>query len=715
MPELSSYEQQRLENIKRNEQLMRELDLLNGASGLGIDPETTRRARKEAAAAEAASPAARARKPKLTPAEIKARKEAAERRKKEREEARPTRVQPPRRSSARLAGVEADSEVLKRKYEEAAEAERNEREAAKKARHEDHDLSRLTGGGLSEADVIALRSAFTGLGAAGDDGEEVQERKMRNSSASPRKSRTQSKSGSSSIELTELKEELDKIELCAVNKVTLRRIYSMAFHPTTDKDLIFAGDKEGAIGIWEPWAQTDDTADDEDADEEGDASKASGRTWSVQVHGKDAVVCLKFDPADPSSLYSSSYDSTIRQLHLGGAGPAPKNVIHSTEVWAGTPDVLLSIFDVLAPQTHPDVFTHTPAPSLDERSIWIADHRGGLIHVDVRERQRSGGDVGTSSASSSSRTRRGLSTLSGGSATSRRWQVHEKKIGALSVNQAFPYAIATAGLDQHVRLFDVRALDSLPLTMEAPYNSTAVDAELIGTVRDGAQRASCRARLACTSVDWSPRGDQLAALSYDDVVKVWDVNGSDLRSGFDDDDDDNDNGGSAAPSATPSTPRGSRSRRSAVKKEEDSPKGLFQYYKREPKEDEVGSASPRKAKNTKRKLPSGSLVSRLETENILEKPAHTFPHNNQTGKWLTMFRVKWNQNPQLFPHFSLGSMHRHVEIWAGDGSGLLRSLYDEDWVTAVPAVTAMHPRRMGRLVAGNASGKCHLWCPPPTS
>ncbi|KAL9934768.1 hypothetical protein V8E36_006543 [Tilletia maclaganii] len=721
MPELSNYEQQRLENIKRNEALMRELDLLNGASALGIDPATTRQARA-AASASSSSKAAAAKKPKITAAEAKARKEAAEKRKREREAAQPTRVQPPRRSSARLAGVEADSEVLKRKYEEQAEAARQERELAKRARHEDHDLSRLTGGGLSEAEVIALRSAFTGLVALAADGDADETMK-----GTPR-SRTRAagkQPQSSSIEMTELKAELDKMGLQAVSKVTQRRIYSLAFHPTIDKDLIFAGDKEGAIGVWEPWAAEEEAG--AAPDEEEGSDMAYGKAWSLQAHGKDPITCLKFDPVDAQSLYSCSYDCTIRHLSLAS------DVLHSTEIWAGTPDVLLSIFDVLAPHTHPDAFTETPMPGVEERSIWIADHRGGLIHVDVRERPRGG----NSHADTSGTTRAGRGAKAGhqgssSGATSRRWQVAEKKIGALSVNSRYPYAIATAGLDQHVRLFDVRALESMPLTMEPPYNSTAVDGERLELVQNGAQRASSRARLACTSVDWSPRGDQLAALSYDDIVKIWDVEGSDLTSGF---------SSSASTrtvdaveqSTSASSPAGQRrSRRSgtaespsAVKKEKSEEQTIFRYFKQEPKEEEVGSASPRstsrrsqRASNADHDSKSGDttspLLAKLGGVNILETPVKTVPHNNQTGKWLTMFRAKWNGNAAVEPHFSLGSMHRHAEIWSGKGE-LLRSLYDEEWVTAVPAVTAMHPRRVGRLVTGNASGKCYLWCPPPSA
>lgn len=54
-------------------------------------------------------------------------------------------------------------------------------------------------------------------------------------------------------------------------------------------------------------------------------------------------------------------------------------------------------------------------------------------------------------------------------------------------------------------------------------------------------------------------------------------------------------------------------------------------------------------------------------------------------------------------------MDRRAEIYAASDGQLLRTFYDDEYVTAVPAVTATHPRRVGRLVTGNASGKCTFW------
>lgn len=161
------------------------------------------------------------------------------------------------------------------------------------------------------------------------------------------------------------------MELRSADKVVDKRIYTMVVHPRVDSergDLVFVGDKEGSIGIWEPLARTSQPAgeDDDGAAEDG-SELPSGSSWRLQAHGKSPVTCLKLDPVSDRTLYSSSYDSTVRAFDLN------KGV--SSEVWAGQEDVLLSVFDVL------------PGLSAAERNLWVADHRGGLISIDRRARR----------------------------------------------------------------------------------------------------------------------------------------------------------------------------------------------------------------------------------------------------------------------------------------------------------------------------------------
>jgi WD40 repeat protein len=241
----------------------------------------------------------------------------------------------------------------------------------------------------------------------------------------------------------------------------------------------------------------------------------------------------------------------------------------------------------------------------------------------------------------------------------------------MSVNPVLSSCISVASLDQQIRLFDVRNLQTLPTTNDAPYNARAVDAEVLELAESKAQIASHRAKLACTSVDWDPRGEKLVGVSYDDVVKVWDLEPAWLHV--------------KAPSSSAT---------SRKVKLEAKTTGLTRWIKSE--EGDTGETS-------------SDPLKRSRPEDILAKPIQV-PHNNQTGKWLTLFRARFNANPAVESHFSMGSMVRHAEIWSDEGT-LLKSFYDEDYVTAVPAVTCTHPRRAGRLGTGNASGKCTFWAP----
>ncbi|EPQ31927.1 uncharacterized protein PFL1_00126 [Pseudozyma flocculosa PF-1] len=726
MNEATDYEQERLRNIRENEALMRELGVLHGSETIG---------------------APRRRKPAPGSAKPRAKRSGATPTKREKA---PTRVQPSR-SSARLAGHEADSEAVKRKYEKEAEEARIEAERAKRARHGQHDLATMTGGELEAQQIKALEDTLAGLASNMAKAAELVD------VGDEKKQRSDAKSAPRS----ELEAVLNRMKLRSAAKVTQRRVYSMAYHPTTDKDLVFVGDKEGSIGIWDAaaprgsGAKEDDAADEDedekqvkrdlapkaeagtepeadagdDGDDDDEGYVPEGKAWSLQVHGRSPVTSLKLDPVSASTLFSASYDSTIRRLDLATQ--------QSTEVWAGQDDVLLSVFDVLSPSTHASAFTATPNPSLDERSIWIADHRGGLLHIDLREGRRRG------------------------NATSRRWQVCEKKIGAMSVNRLAPHCIATASLDQHIRLFDVRALSALPETNDAPYTYKNVDGDELDTVHAEAQFAAHKARQACTSVDFSPRGDQLLGVSYDDVVKVWDLHPTWLysRRGV-----ETRKKGPAAQGAAPKAPeargggrvlRRSRSGRfrSAHEEDEDEEEGqgeeegeddkaaikvedevkpeakptrLLSWFrsggrtkkeavKMEPEQQDALAVEEEKSKLEAVEVGEDEVKDEDEDEvevegrptDLLGAPT-TIPHNNQTGKWLTLFRARWHANAGVEPHFSIGSMTRRAEIYAADGT-LLRALWDPEVVTAVPAVTVMHPLLPGKLATGNASGRCTFW------
>lgn len=177
---------------------------------------------------------------------------------------------------------------------------------------------------------------------------------------------------------------------------------------------------------------------------------------------------------------------------------------------------------------------------------------------------------------------------------------------------------------------------------------------------------------ASTSVDWSPDGRKLASVSYEDVVRVWDLPSDWLQV---------DAGATASTKKTSNTTTPKKAN------------GLMRYIKRE----RESSASPITTTTTR------------PTE-ILSHP-QIIPHNNQTGKWLTLFRVRFSPLLSQPNHFTIGSMRRECEIWhtGSTKTRVVKKLFDPEWTSAVQAVSTFHPKRPARVVTGNASGRCLLW------
>ncbi|ODQ82812.1 hypothetical protein BABINDRAFT_159314 [Babjeviella inositovora NRRL Y-12698] len=87
---------------------------------------------------------------------------------------------------------------------------------------------------------------------------------------------------------------------------------------------------------------------------------------------------------------------------------------------------------------------------------------------------------------------------------------------------------------------------------------------------------------------------------------------------------------------------------------------------------------------------------------------HRIKHNCQTGRWVSILKSKWQQNPRDgYEKFAIGNMNRAVDVYSENGQQIahLQSLR----LTAVPAVVAWHPTE-NWIVGGSASGKGYLFC-----
>ncbi|KAL7415987.1 WD40-repeat-containing domain protein [Mrakia frigida] len=454
----NEYEKQRLENIRANQALLDSLKLgSGGASALGIQKKP------------APPPADKSKKRKSIPS---VKSEAG-----------------PRRSSSRLLGLEADSEVVKRKAEEDAAIAYVERKQALKARHEPYSLHNLP---EPISDLASLSSALASTSSSSNP-------KPFDTATSTADEDDEAGKAGNRAEVFKLKEQFDGLVIRSQARVTEERVFSMTVHPEKTKTLVFVGDKYGQLGIWDALAPPDETPDDSDAA----ASKylAEGKHWKIQVHGKSSLSCMKVDPSDGKKLYTSSYDCTIRALDLENQ--------QSVEVFSiRDSDYLISNFDM----------------PLEGNEIWATDKKGGLSHCDLRE---------------------------GGSGR-RRYEVGEgKKLGGVSVNPAHPWLVCTAGNDQHVRIWDVRHLSkinptssaSIPAAEEplaaAEGEAAVAEEEIVETwptanilgeqikayaateKGKGLVQGVWRHGKSCSSAVWDPWGRRLLTTSYDDSLRVW--------------------------------------------------------------------------------------------------------------------------------------------------------------------------------------------------
>jgi len=215
-----------------------------------------------------------------------------------------------------------------------------------------------------------------------------------------------------------------------VAKVCPDRIYSMACHPSIDKLLVCAGDKQGYIGMWE-------VPEEGEVKEEELSDDSSSRHHLFKYHSGCAAN-LQWT-RDGSALFSSSYDGTCCLLDV------------ATE----------KIKNVFAVYDDDTTYRTLPGYRLDQgRSYWTQfgclDHRqedcffistsfGEVYHVDSR--------------------------ISGKAALSWNHELSEKKINTVSLHPN-GYALATGGLDCQVRLWDIRNVGKARPKPVASYNGS---------------------------------------------------------------------------------------------------------------------------------------------------------------------------------------------------------------------------------------------------
>ncbi|KAJ7172424.1 WD40-repeat-containing domain protein [Mycena filopes] len=387
----------------------------------------------------------------------------------------------PRRQSARLRQViDPDESPSKRQKREAELEERRAVEAeermeaeerarlARTARHADLDLTTLADQ-EEEADIASLSATL----------EQVSRNNTRNI-----RDEDAYQSEDEDVEdnlVTELREKLEDLKVVSRAKVTQDRVYSAAYHPEVTKDLIFFGDKHGQLGIWDAQAPRDEVAD-EDGDIAPVDGQEGGKYWRLQLHwpatSKSSISCVKLDPM-----------KFIRVLTTARFRSLSFTTGVSTEIFS-IEDTLISSID-LTPTGH---------------EMWISDALGGVWHRDLRQ----------------------------------------DKLGCIAVNPTRPHFLLTASNSRALKIWDVRKLQTLsvdlsddapptpPPSSPSPFLTpvaavaTEVDsdtvAEFVSSKRGkGCLRGEWRHDKSVSSAYWDPQGRSIVSTSYDDSLRLWNI------------------------------------------------------------------------------------------------------------------------------------------------------------------------------------------------
>ncbi|KAF9336013.1 hypothetical protein BG006_009988 [Podila minutissima] len=198
-------------------------------------------------------------------------------------------------------------------------------------------------------------------------------------------------------------------------KVCQGRVYCMAIHQNRDKILVCGGDIDGNLGFWD--------LDESHADDYEPELEEEPNVYSYKAHSR-SLSSMQYSPTDPTKLFSTSYDGSVRYLDL-------------------VKQQFLEAYVV--PR---DVNEHLGSISIDSTGnhLWFADSDGGVSLKDVRTPKDQ---------------------------LVYRKMLHEKKVGCVNVNPKHTHLIATSSLDRTMRIWDVRNFASHKEETDEPLEELA--------------------------------------------------------------------------------------------------------------------------------------------------------------------------------------------------------------------------------------------------
>jgi WD40 repeat protein len=167
--------------------------------------------------------------------------------------------------------------------------------------------------------------------------------------------------------------------------------------------VVFAGDKEGAMGVFDA-SQPAPEVDDEDED----AKYPDPVVSAFKTHAR-TITSFVFSPVDANAVYTSSYDSSIRKMDLEKGT--------SVQVFApadADTDLPLSALDM---------------PATDPNMLYFSTLDGAVGRYDVRAPK-----------------------------SEELWALCPNKIGGFSLHPSQPHLLATASLDRTLKIWDLRKI-----------------------------------------------------------------------------------------------------------------------------------------------------------------------------------------------------------------------------------------------------------------
>ncbi|RMZ76132.1 hypothetical protein DV738_g5113, partial [Chaetothyriales sp. CBS 135597] len=334
---ISDFEAQRLANIAERNALLKQLNLQSKAQAVVANRPARRSHAQQAGKDDDDDTGSKKNARGGRRQQQQQQQPAAKRIKRERAE-----FSGPRRTSSRLAGIQAGSEKAEevdRAAREAAAAKEEQERIQRLRRQEDIDFQGSLVLGTDDKGKAALRARMNKLAL------------------------------------------WDAFEPATL-KVVPERIYAMHVHPTQAKPIVFAGDKpEPSITTIKPHTRT--------------------------------VSAMHMHPNKPETLYTASYDSSIRATDLH------KSV--AVEVYGPA-----------------DVSDDEPLSGID-----MADSDPNVVYFTTLS-----GALGIHDTRASTKTK------------TKSFQLSEKKIGGFSLHPLAPHYLATASLDRTMKLWDLRKISN---------------------------------------------------------------------------------------------------------------------------------------------------------------------------------------------------------------------------------------------------------------